>query len=131
MSVKTIEEYTSTLDEKAKLNLENFIKFMESSYPNIRPKISFSMPMWLKGTRMNEGYIAISHSKNYFSIHFSDEETVNHLSDITGCKHGKRCINISYEDTSSFDTVKETVRQYLKKCQRLNLRHFLNCLVNQ
>ena len=49
---------------------------MESSYPNIRPKISFSMPMWLKGTRMNEGYIAISHSKNYFSIHFSDEETV-------------------------------------------------------
>ena len=124
MSVKTIEEYTSTLDEKAKLNLENFIKFMESSYPNIRPKISFSMPVWLKGTRMNEGYIAISHSKNYFSIHFSDEETVNHLSDITGCKHGKRCINISYEDTSSFDTVKETVRQYLKKCQRLNLRHF-------
>ena len=115
MSVKTIEEYTSTLDEKAKLNLENFIKFMESSYPNIRPKISFSMPMWLKGTRMNEGYIAISHSKNYFSIHFSDEETVNHLSDITGCKHGKRCINISYEDTSSFDTAKETVRQYLKK----------------
>lgn len=130
MSVKTIEEYTSTLDEKARLNLENFIKFMESSYPNIRPKISFSIPMWLKGTRMNEGYIAISHSKNYFSIHFSDEETVNHLSDITGCKHGKRCINISYEDTSSFDTAKETVRQYLKKCQRLNLRHFLNCLVN-
>lgn len=130
MSVKTIEEYTSTLDEKARLNLENFIKFMESSYPNIRPKISFSMPVWLKGTRMNEGYIAISHSKNYFSIHFSDEETVNHLSDITGCKHGKRCINISYEDTSSFDTAKETVRQYLKKCQRLNLRHFLNCLVN-
>ena len=124
MSVKTIEEYTSTLDEKAKLNLENFINFMESSYPNIRPKISFSMPIWLKGTRMNEGYIAISHSKNYFSIHFSDEETVNHLSDITGCKHGKRCINISYEDTSSFDTAKETVRQYLKKCQRLNLRHF-------
>ena len=130
MSVKTIEEYTSTLDEKAKLNLENFIKFMESSYPNIRPKISFSISMWLKGTRMNEGYIAISHSKNYFSIHFSDEETVNHLSDITGCKHGKRCINISYEDTSSFDTANETVRQYLKKCQRLNLRHFLNCLVN-
>lgn len=130
MSVKTIEEYTSTLDEKARLNLENFIKFMESSYPNIRPKISFSIPVWLKGTRMNEGYIAISHSKNYFSIHFSDEETVNHLSDITGCKHGKRCINISYEDTGSFDTLKETVRQYLKKCQRLNLRHFLNCLVN-
>ena len=124
MSVKTIEEYTSTLDEKAKLNLENFIKFMESSYPNIRPKISFSMPVWLKGTRMNEGYIAISHSKNYFSIHFSDEETVNHLSDITGCKHGKRCNNIIHEDTSSFDTAKETVRQYLKKCQRLNLRHF-------
>lgn len=117
MSVKTIEEYTSTLDEKAKLNLENFIKFMESSYPNIRPKISFSMPVWLKGTRMNEGYIAISHSKNYFSIHFSDEETVNHLSDITGCKHGKRCINISYEDTSSFDTAKETVRQYLKNAR--------------
>ena len=117
MSVKTIEEYTSTLDEKAKLNLENFIKFMESSYPNIRPKISFSMPIWLKGTRMNEGYIAISHLKNYFSIHFSDEETVNHLSDITGCKHGKRCINISYEDTSSFDTAKETVRQYLKNAR--------------
>ena len=124
MSVKTIEEYTSILDEKAKLNLENFIKFMESSYPNIRPKISFSMPMWLKGTRMNEGYIAIPHLKNYFSIHFSNEETVNHLSDITGCKHGKRCIKISHEDTSSFDTAKETVRQYLKKCQRLNLRHF-------
>lgn len=114
MSVKTIEEYTSTLDEKAKLNLENFIKFMESSYPNIRPKISFSMPMWLKGTKMNEGYIAISHSKNYFSIHFSDEETVNHLSDITGCKHGKRCINIAYDDNKSLDAVKKVARGYLK-----------------
>ena len=70
MSVKTIEEYTSTLDEKAKLNLENFIKFMESSYPNIRPKISFSISMWLKGTRMNEGYIAISHSKKLFLYSF-------------------------------------------------------------
>ena len=49
---------------------------MESSYPNIRPKISFSIPVWLKETRMNEDYIAISHLKNYFSIHFSDEETV-------------------------------------------------------
>ena len=117
MSVKTIEEYTSILDEKAKLNLENFIKFMESSYPNIRPKISFSIPMWLKGTRTNEGYIAISHSKNYFSIHFSDEETVNHLSDITGCKHGKRCINISYEDTSSFDTRFQPISYHLCSVQ--------------
>ena len=48
MIVKTIEEYTSTLDEKARLNLKNFIKFMESSYPNIRPKISFSMPCGLR-----------------------------------------------------------------------------------
>lgn len=63
---------------------------------------------------MNEGYIAVFHTKNYFSMHFSYEETVNILSENTCCKHGKRCINIAYVDNKSFDTAKETVKQYLK-----------------
>lgn len=38
------------------------------AYPELTPKISFSMPMWLVGKKMKEGYVAISASKNHFSM---------------------------------------------------------------
>ncbi|MGN1405802.1 MAG: hypothetical protein ACI4WM_05995 [Erysipelotrichaceae bacterium] len=41
MSVKTINEYSDTLDDRAKTSLDSFMKFMESAYPGIRLKISF------------------------------------------------------------------------------------------
>lgn len=33
-----------------------FISFMEEEYPQIHPKISFSMQMWLKGQKRKKMY---------------------------------------------------------------------------
>ena len=73
------------------------------------------MPMWLVGKKMNEGYVAVSAAKNYFSIHFSDEEFLNHLAEsLPNCKKGKRCINIKYGDEKSFYAVEESISDFLK-----------------
>ena len=78
-------------------------------------KISFSMPMWLVGKKMNEGYVAVSAAKNHFSIHFSDEEFLNRLAkSLLACKKGKRCINIKYGDESSLCAVEESIRDFLE-----------------
>ena len=88
---------------------------MNAEYPQLTNKISFSMPMWLVGKKMNEGYVAVSAAKNHFSIHFSDEEFLNHLAEsLPNCKKGKRCINIKYGDEQSLRAVEESIRDFLK-----------------
>lgn len=73
------------------------------------------MPMWLLGKKMYEGYVAISAAKAHFSIHFSDEEFLNRLSDrLPACKKGKRCINIKYGDEVSLHAVEKSIGDFLK-----------------
>ena len=79
------------------------------------PKISFSMPMWLLGKKMYEGYVAVSAAKSHFSIHFSDEEFLSRLSEsLPACKRGKRCINIPYGDEASLHAVEERISDFLE-----------------
>ena len=88
---------------------------MRAEYPQLTPKISFSMPMWLLGKKMYEEYVAVSAAKNHFSIHFSDEAFLNRLAgSLPTCKKGKRCINIPYGDEASLRTVKESIGDFLK-----------------
>ena len=88
---------------------------MRAEYPQLTPKISFSMPMWLLGKKMYEGYVAISAAKAHFSIHFSDEEFLNRLAErLPTCKKGKRCINIKYGDEQSLYAVEECISDFLK-----------------
>lgn len=113
MAVTSISEYLETLSDNGRTSVSLFICFMEEEYPQVHPKISFSMPMWLKGQKMNEGYVAISAAKNHFSIHFSDEDLVQKLdAELPRCKSGKRCINISYQDTESYKYVLEAVKSF-------------------
>lgn len=114
MAISTVSEYIGGLNENGKQYVGEFVKYMEEEYPNLTLKISFSMPMWLVGKKMNEGYIAISASKNHFSIHFSDEEYIGKMmTELTKCKNGKRCINIKYGDDKSFEIVKKGVKKFL------------------
>lgn len=116
MGVISIEEYVQQLNDNGKRYVSEFVGFMKNEYPELVPKISFSMPMWLIGKKMSEGYIAISAAKNHFSIHFSDEEYVKNLSkSIPSCKAGKRCINIKYGDDKSFQRVRESAMEFLNK----------------
>lgn len=88
---------------------------MNAEYAQLTNKISFSMPMWLVGKKMNEGYVAVSAAKNHFSIHFSDEEFLNHLAEsLPNCKRGTRCINIKYGDEKSLYAVKESISDFLR-----------------
>ena len=79
MGVASVSEYVASLNEEQQRHICAFIEFMNAEYPQLTNKISFSMPMWLVGKKMNEGYVAVSAAKNHFSIHFSDEEFLNRL----------------------------------------------------
>lgn len=116
MSANSISEYVEGLNTDGKQCVNEFIDFMSREYPQLKPKISFSMPMWLAGKKMKEGYVAISAAKNHFSIHFSDEEFVTQLAEkASACKRGKRCINIKCGDDNSFQVVKESVKDFVEK----------------
>ena len=95
MGAASVSEYVASLNEEQRRHVSAFIEFMRAEYPQLNPKISFSMPMWLLGKKMYEGYVAVSAAKNHISIHFSDEEFLNRLAEsLPACKKGKRCINI-------------------------------------
>ena len=60
MGVASVSEYVTSLNEEQRRHVSAFIDFMSAEYPQLTPKISFSMPMWLLGKKMYEGYVAIS-----------------------------------------------------------------------
>lgn len=115
MGVASVSEYVATLNEEQQRHICAFIEFMNAEYPQLTNKISFSMPMWLVGKKMNEGYVAVSAAKNHFSIHFSDEEFLNRLAEsLPACKKGKRCINIKYGDKLSLHAVEASISDFLE-----------------
>ena len=115
MGANSVSEYAASLNEEQQRHINAFIEFMNTEYPQLTNKISFSMPMWLVGKKMKDGYVAISAAKNHFSIHFSNEEFVNHLSEsLPACNKGKRCINIKYGDAPSLRLVEESIPDFLK-----------------
>lgn len=116
MAAATIEEYAEGLSEEGRNAVQEFAGFLAQEYPQLHGKISFSMPMWLCGKKMNEGYVAISAAKRHFSIHFSDEAFVQELAKrLTACKTGKRCVNIRYGDQTSFDMVKASLADFFRR----------------
>ena len=117
MGVASVSEYVTSLNEEQQRHICAFIEFMNAEYPQLTNKISFSMPMWLVGKKMNEGYVAVSAAKNHFSIHFSDEAFLNHLAEsLPNCKKGKRCINIKYGDESSLRAVEASIHAFMEIC---------------
>ena len=115
MSAASVFEYVASLNEEQRRHVSAFIDFMNGAYPQLTNKISFSMPMWLVGKKMNEGYVAVSAAKSHFSIHFSDEAFLNRLAEsLSACKKGKRCINIKYGDKPSLHAVEASISDFLK-----------------
>ena len=112
MGVASVFEYVASLNEEQQRHICAFIEFMNTEFPQLTNKISFSMPMWLVEKKMNEGYVAVSAAKGHFSIHFSDEEFVDHL---PFCKRGKQCINLKYGDEQALAIVKESIYDFLKQ----------------
>lgn len=111
-----ISDYLQKLSPSETKAVSDFCSFMQSKFPRLQPRISFSMPMWLVGSKMSEGYVAISTAKNHFSIHFSSEEVVAQILQATAhCKAGKRCVNIPYDDLIDYELVKKFVVQHLTK----------------
>ncbi|WP_242623656.1 DUF1801 domain-containing protein [Intestinimonas massiliensis (ex Afouda et al. 2020)] len=88
MGAASVSEYVASLNEEQRQHVSAFIDFMSAEYPQLTPKISFSMPMWLLGKKMYEGCVAVSAAKSHFSIHFSDEEFLNRAR----CKMKKCCL---------------------------------------
>ena len=57
MGASSVSEYVASLNEEQRRHVSAFMDFMSAEYPQVIPKISFSMPMWLLGKKMNEGYL--------------------------------------------------------------------------
>ena len=72
---------------------------MEIEFPQIVLKICFAMPMWWAGSKMYDGYVAVSAAKKHYSIHFHDGNYISKMKEeLPNCTFGKRCINIKYGD---------------------------------
>ena len=116
MGIASVSEYVASLNEEQQRHVCAFIEFMNTEFPQLTIKIFFSMPIWLVGKKMNEGYVVVSAAKNHFSIHFSDEEFLNRLAEsLPACKKGKRCINIKYGDEASLHAVEASISDFLKR----------------
>lgn len=114
MSVASVNEYISNLDENAKKEVSDFESFMKTEFPQIISKISYSIPMWWVGPKIYDGYVAVSAAKKHYSIHFLDENYISALKTLLpNCTFGKRCINIKYGDEYAISVVKQKVSQYL------------------
>lgn len=114
MSFVSINEYIESLDEVRKKYVSDFDSFMKIHFPEITPRISFAMPMWWVGSKMYDGYVAISAAKDHYSIHFHDENYIIKLKEeLPDCTFGRKCINIKYGDEHTLSVVKRNVSEYL------------------
>lgn len=114
MAFNTISEYFAAQSEDGRAYGEAFAAFLTREFPDLQPKISFSMPMWLVGKKMTEGYVGYSAAKKHCSIHFSDEDLVARLgAELPACKTGRRCVNIPYGNDEAFETVQEQAKTFL------------------
>jgi len=115
MGISTINEYIDSLNDNGREAVRRFVDFMQSEFPGITPKISYSMPMWWAGAKIYNGYVAVSAAKSHYSVHFHDEQRLRSLSAVlTGVAFGKRCVNIRYTDEKSTILVMQSVREYFK-----------------
>lgn len=115
MNFVSINEYIASMDENGKKYISEFENFMKTEFPQIVPKISFAMPMWWVGSKMYDGYVAVSAAKKHYSIHFYDENYISKMKEeLPNCTFGKRCINIKYGDEHAISVVEQNVSQYLK-----------------
>lgn len=116
MSFADLKEYVDSLSGIKKSRIEDFIIFMENDFPQIIPKISYSMPMWWAGQKMYNGYVAVSAAEKHYSVHFLDESYIDKLKALLpDCSFGKRCINIKYDDEKSIAVVRKAVKEYLNR----------------
>ena len=115
MHAETVTDYVNNLEEDRKSDINAFVAFMNNEFPEIVPKISFSMPMWWTGRKMYDGYVAISSASKHYSVHFYDESYISKLKELLqACSFGKRCINIKYGDEASASVVKKLVKDYIE-----------------
>jgi len=114
MQEKSIERYIENASEKGKVSLAAFIAFMKEIIAR-NPEVVFSMPMWKKGKKMSEGYVAISVAKNYYTIHFSDEALVEKIAKEKKYKCGKRCVNIPYGNSEGDLYIRDIVKAFVKE----------------
>lgn len=112
IDVKSVDNYIENQGEKAQKSILSFVSFMKEILPSKKAGIVFSMTMWKRGKKMNDGYVAISVAKQHYSIHFSDEDFVKNLSFQFRC--GKRCVNIPYDDKDKENLIREHVKEFVK-----------------
>lgn len=116
MGFNSVDDYINSLDENAKKCVYEFVVFMNSEFPKITPKISFSMPMWWAGVKMYDGYVAISAAKKHYSIHFLEESYISNMKKVLpNCSYGKRCVNVKYGYEQSIAIIKQNVRDYFNR----------------
>ncbi len=102
MGADSVSEYVASLNEEQQRHICVFIGFMNTEFPQLTHKISFSMPMWLVGKKLYDGYVAVSAAENHFSIHFSDEEFLNCLAESLPAKKGSNVSTSNMAMSSPF-----------------------------
>lgn len=103
MSFSSLSEYLSSLGDREKEFTLRFISFMEKEHPELKVRISFSMPMWWVKEKMKDGYVGVSASKSRFTLHFSSEAFTRSVEkERPDLKYGKQCVSIGYKNEEDY-----------------------------
>lgn len=114
MGFSSLSEYLLSLGERKKEYALRFISFMEKEYPNLKVRISFSMPMWWLKEKMKDGYVGISASKSRFTLHFSSEAFTRSVEkERPDLKYGKQCVSIGYKDEEDYRFIERKALSFL------------------
>lgn len=114
MSFSSLSEYISSLGDKEKEYILRFIKLMESEYPKLKLRFSFSMPMWWFGEKMKDGYVGVSATKSRFTLHVSSESYVRDIEkERPELNYGKQCVSISYKTEEDFLFLEKKAREFV------------------
>ena len=114
MSFKTVVDYIAAQAPDGRRAAGEFTAFMSREFPQLQPKISYSMPMWWVGKTMREGYVGFSAAQKHYTVHFSDEDRIAKIqAELPCCKTGKRCINIRYGDETGRALAEAHVKDHL------------------
>lgn len=117
MAFNTVSEYFESQTEDGQACGKEFRVFMEREFPELHPKISFSMRVdgWQEDER---GLCGLFGGEEPFQHLLFRQDFVAWLVEkLPACKTGKRCVSVKYGDEQVFQAVQEKVMDFLKHIQ--------------
>ena len=95
--MKRIEEFLSDLTDEKQKYVQPIIDYIYREYPNVQFKDKFGPNTIMPSFWIDDKYIALACRKHYFTIHFSNRDSVKFIKEnYEYSKANVGCVNFPY-----------------------------------